>query len=101
MEVTNRCNAGCSVCPRDQTPHEGLMSPEVFHKGLERADEYRGAAVQLDDTDVHISLCGLGNPLINKHIPERIRAVNDNDFVSTMSSNGALLAERRGDHVHL
>ena len=30
IELTNRCNAKCHFCPRDQTPHEGLMSPEVF-----------------------------------------------------------------------
>ena len=37
MEVTNRCNAKCYFCPRDATPHQGLMSPEVFEKGVERA----------------------------------------------------------------
>ena len=30
IEPTNRCNANCYFCPRDQTPHQGLMSPEVF-----------------------------------------------------------------------
>ena len=37
MEVTNRCNAKCYFCPRDATPHQGLMSPEIFEKGFERA----------------------------------------------------------------
>ena len=26
FEVTNRCNASCHFCPRDRTPHQGLMS---------------------------------------------------------------------------
>ena len=34
IELTNRCNAKCHFCPRDQTPHEGLMSPEVFDQSL-------------------------------------------------------------------
>ena len=41
IELTNRCNAKCHFCPRDQTPHEGLMSPEVFDQSLLRAVEYR------------------------------------------------------------
>ena len=43
MEVTNRCNAKCHFCPRDRTPHQGLMSPEVFEAGLQRAVEYRSS----------------------------------------------------------
>ena len=50
IELTNRCNAKCHFCPRDQTPHQGLMSPEVFEQALHRAVEYRDAdAVALDD----------------------------------------------------
>ena len=30
IEPTNRCNAKCYFCPRDATPHQGLMTPEVF-----------------------------------------------------------------------
>ena len=41
IEVTNRCNAKCHFCPRDETPHEGLMTPEVFDQALRRAEEYR------------------------------------------------------------
>ena len=33
MEVTNRCNAKCHFCPRDRTPHQGLMPAEVFEAG--------------------------------------------------------------------
>ena len=109
FEVTNRCNAECHFCPRDQTPHEGLMTPEVFDAALERAVEYAAVAANLTDSefaaddpgisDIIVSLCGLGEPLINKHTPSWIRAVKDAGFTCAMSSNGGILDERRGAAV--
>lgn len=96
IELTNRCNAKCHFCPRDQTPHEGLMSPEVFDQSLERAIEYRDVARDLLDASVRISLCGLGEPLLNKHAPDCVRKVREAGFDVAISSNGSLLDERRG-----
>jgi MoaA/NifB/PqqE/SkfB family radical SAM enzyme len=96
IEPTNRCNAKCHFCPRDQTPHQGLMSPEVFAQSLRRATEYRDLALEKLGEDVDISLCGLGEPLLNRHTPEFIRQVRDAGFDVAMSSNGALLNEQRG-----
>jgi MoaA/NifB/PqqE/SkfB family radical SAM enzyme len=100
IEVTNRCNADCYFCPRDQTPHEGLMTPEVFQRALARATEYRtDIAATGEESGVQISLCGLGEPLINPRLPEWIRAVKDAGFNCTISSNGALLDERRATAI--
>ena len=99
FEVTNRCNADCYFCPRDQTPHEGLMSPEVFRKGLERAQEYRVAVENVDGSDITVSLCGLGEPFINKRVAEWVGSVKAAGFRCAMSSNGGLLDERRGRAV--
>jgi MoaA/NifB/PqqE/SkfB family radical SAM enzyme len=102
FELTNRCNASCHFCPRDRTPHQGLMSPETFEQGLMRAVEYREqveAAFAPDPVQVEVSLCGLGEPLLNKHAAEFVRAVRAEGFRCSMSSNGALLDERRGRAV--
>jgi MoaA/NifB/PqqE/SkfB family radical SAM enzyme len=96
IELTNRCNAKCHFCPRDQTPHEGLMSPEVFDQSLARAVEYRDVAAELLDASVRVSLCGLGEPLLNRHAPECVSKVRDAGFDVAISSNGSLLDERRG-----
>ena len=96
IEPTNRCNAKCHFCPRDQTPHQGLMSPEVFAQSLRRAAEYRDLALEKLGEDVGISLCGLGEPLLNRHTPEFVRQARDAGFEVAMSSNGALLNEDRG-----
>jgi MoaA/NifB/PqqE/SkfB family radical SAM enzyme len=98
IEVTNRCNADCHFCPRDQTPHEGLMTEAVFEKALARAVEHREASRVLNprDPDVNISLCGLGEPLVNPRTPEWAARVKDAGFSCSVASNGALLDERRG-----
>jgi MoaA/NifB/PqqE/SkfB family radical SAM enzyme len=41
-------------------------------------------------------LCGLGEPLLNKHAPKFVKMVRDADFAVAISSNGSLLDERRG-----
>jgi MoaA/NifB/PqqE/SkfB family radical SAM enzyme len=95
VEVTNRCNAKCHFCPRDRTPHQGLMVPSVFAKALERAVEYRKVAVELPNPDVEISLCGLGEPLLNRDVVDYVRLARAEGFFVKMSSNGSLLDERR------
>jgi MoaA/NifB/PqqE/SkfB family radical SAM enzyme len=93
IELTNRCNAKCHFCPRDQTPHQGLMSPEVFEKSLERAVEFREV---FPDREIGVNLCGLGEPLLNRNAPAFVRQVRQAGFECTMSSNASLLDETRG-----
>jgi MoaA/NifB/PqqE/SkfB family radical SAM enzyme len=95
MEVTNRCNAKCHFCPRDRTPHQGLMSPEVFETGLRRAVEFRAAIADPAGDDVRVSLCGLGEPLLNRNVVDYCRQAQAERFSVVMSSNGSLLDERR------
>ena len=99
IELTNRCNAKCHFCPRDQTPHEGVMTPEVFAQSLFRATEYRELANNLLGADAVVSLCGLGEPLLNKHAPQFVSDVRAAGFTVSMSSNGALLNEARGEKL--
>jgi len=96
IELTNRCNAKCYFCPRDQTPHQGLMSAEVFDQALVRAIEFRQACIDIHGTDaVRISLCGLGEPLLNPRAADAVRKVKDAGFDCVMSSNGSVLDERK------
>jgi MoaA/NifB/PqqE/SkfB family radical SAM enzyme len=99
MEVTNRCNAKCHFCPRDRTPHQGLMSPEVFDAGLQRAVEFRTAIADPAGDQVRVSLCGLGEPLLNRHVVDYCRQARAEGFSVVMSSNGSLLDERRSEAV--
>ena len=96
MEVTNRCNASCHFCPRDRTPHQGLMSPEVFDTGLQRAIEFRSKIADPAGDTVRVSLCGLGEPLLNRRVVDYCRQARTEGFFVVMSSNGSLLDEQRG-----
>jgi MoaA/NifB/PqqE/SkfB family radical SAM enzyme len=95
MEVTNRCNAKCHFCPRDRTPHQGLMSPEVFEAGLQRAVEFRSDKAQPLGAHVRVSLCGLGEPLLNRHVVDYVSQARAANFPVALSSNGSLLDEPR------
>jgi MoaA/NifB/PqqE/SkfB family radical SAM enzyme len=96
IEPTNRCNAKCHFCPRDQTPHQGLMTTEVFDRSLQRAIEFRALAADALGLEVEVSLCGLGEPLLNPNTPTFVAQLRDAGFTSTLSTNATLLDERRG-----
>lgn len=96
IEVTNRCNAKCNFCPRDRTPHQGLLQPETFDMALQRAIEYRGVVTDFPDPEVDISLCGLGEPLLNRHAVDYVRLARAEGFLVKMSTNASLLDERKG-----
>src|SRR4051794_14695257 len=99
IEPTNRCNASCYFCPRDQTPHQGLMKPETFDQALARAIEFRPFANEKLSRQVKISLCGLGEPLLNKHTVSWVEKVREAGFDCAMASNGALLTEEVAERL--
>jgi MoaA/NifB/PqqE/SkfB family radical SAM enzyme len=100
VEATNRCNARCRFCPREQTPHQGLMSAEVFAQALTRAVEFRDVACSLfSDPEVTVTLCGLGEPLMNRRTPSFVRMIREAGFKCAMSSNGSFLNERTGQKL--
>jgi MoaA/NifB/PqqE/SkfB family radical SAM enzyme len=97
IETTNRCNAHCYFCPRDQTPHQGLMSVEVFDQALARTVEFGAVARARFGAEMKVNLCGLGEPLLNRHTPDFVRKVRGAGFECSLSTNGSLLDERHGE----
>ena len=75
------------------------MKPETFDQALARAVEFRPFAQQELGKDVQVSLCGLGEPLLNKHTASYVRKVRDAGFECSMASNGALLTEKVGNEL--
>ncbi|CAA0091220.1 Coenzyme PQQ synthesis protein E [Halioglobus japonicus] len=99
IEITNRCNATCHFCPRDATPHQGIMDVETFDKALARAVEYREVVKDVSGLEVVVSLCGLGEPLINRNTVSFVQKVKAAGFRCSMSSNGALLTEKKTNEL--
>ena len=96
IEPTNRCNAKCHFCPRDQTPHQGLMTQAVFDQTMARVVELGQVNASGFQQQLKISLCGLGEPLLNPKTPGFVRQIRELGLECVMSSNAALLDERRG-----
>ncbi|MGI9600562.1 MAG: radical SAM/SPASM domain-containing protein [Acidimicrobiales bacterium] len=100
FEVTNRCNASCDFCPRDATPHQGLMSEEVFDRALANLTVFRDRVnEQLPEWGIQVFLCGLGEPLLNKRIGDYVEKTKRAGFTCGLASNGALLDERRSNAI--
>lgn len=95
IELTNRCNADCYFCPRDQTPHQGIMTPETFAKSVERAVEFRDGPANTAGREMRISLCGLGEPLLNPRAVDCVQMVRDAGFRCAMASNGSVMTEAK------
>jgi MoaA/NifB/PqqE/SkfB family radical SAM enzyme len=99
LELTNRCNARCDFCPRDATPHQGLMRPEVFDRALTRIVELRDVVADTLGARVVVSLCGLGEPLIHRDAASCVARIRAAGLSCVMSTNGSLLDERRGGEL--
>src|SRR5262249_30540171 len=95
IEPTNRCNAKCYFCPRDATPHQGLMAPAGVEKAPARPVGVGTKVRSLRRPRPDARLCGLGEPLLNRHTPGFVGQVRAEGFTCTMSSNAALLDETR------
>ena len=82
FEVTNRCNLPCQHCVRTFNLHEEERDP------LPRELKEVGARLpHLKRTVLH----GIGEPLLNKHLPEMIRFAKAQGSWVLFNSNGILL----------
>jgi MoaA/NifB/PqqE/SkfB family radical SAM enzyme len=73
------------------------MTGDVFEQALHRAVELREQTRHLFEHDeVTVTLCGLGEPLVNRRTPSFVHAINDAEFSCAMSTNASLLDEATG-----
>jgi MoaA/NifB/PqqE/SkfB family radical SAM enzyme len=82
IEVTNRCNLRCATCPRtdfEREPPKSLSYAE-FVSIAEQFPAMRRAALH-----------GIGEPLLNKALPQIIRYLKDRNVQVVINSNGAVL----------
>jgi MoaA/NifB/PqqE/SkfB family radical SAM enzyme len=102
IELTSRCNAHCTFCPREETPHQGLIDEATFSAALGRAVEYRDALLVLHerqpgylgvpDGTMWLSFCGMGEPLLHPRVVEYVARVTDAGLRPIINTNGALLS---------
>jgi sulfatase maturation enzyme AslB (radical SAM superfamily) len=97
IELTNRCNAACSFCPREKTPHQGLISDETFCRALERTVEHRDVVEHVfPDSWFSVVFCGMGEPLLHPRVVEYARRATAAGLEVHLSTNGSLLDDATG-----
>ncbi|MEO8097543.1 MAG: radical SAM protein [Acidobacteriota bacterium] len=85
VETTAKCNIYCPMCPREthKQPKED-MTDEIFERLVQ------GAAA----TGEHMMLIGLGEPLLDRAIFDRIEYCEKHGIATLLSTNGTLLDEQ-------
>jgi MoaA/NifB/PqqE/SkfB family radical SAM enzyme len=91
IELTNRCNAQCTFCPRDQTPEQGFMSFETFKKSVERATELK--------TTPKYHFCGQGEPTLHPQFVEFAEYMQSLGLEYGFTTNGSLLTEEQSTRI--
>lgn len=90
VETTAKCNLYCPMCPRETHPQpKEDMSDNVF-KAL-----VQGAA----QTGEHMMLIGLGEPLLDPKIFDRIDYCERHGISTLLSTNGVLLDEAAAERL--
>jgi MoaA/NifB/PqqE/SkfB family radical SAM enzyme len=82
IEVTNRCNLRCETCPRTYFNREPLKTLSY--------DEFVRIAEQFPNMR-RCSLHGIGEPLLNKELPQIINYLKRRAVEVIFNSNGTLL----------
>ena len=82
IEVTNRCNLLCQTCPRTYFDREPLKSLSL--------DEFISIAEQFPNMERAL-LHGIGEPLLNRELPEIIKYLKGRNVEVIINSNGTLL----------
>lgn len=82
IEVTNRCNLLCQTCPRTYFQREPLKSLSL--------DEFIDIAEQFPQMRRAL-LHGIGEPLLNRELPEIIKYLKRRNVEVIINSNGTLL----------
>jgi radical SAM protein with 4Fe4S-binding SPASM domain len=86
FEVANRCNSLCATCPLTYSPQEAArhLSLDEFKILVDQLPSLRRAVLQ-----------GIGEPLLNRDLPEMIRYLKQHGVYVVFNTNATLLTRRR------
>jgi radical SAM protein with 4Fe4S-binding SPASM domain len=87
IESTTRCNEFCDQCPRTHLGREDDRDITLA--------EVRGIVEQLPVLN-RVVLHGLGEPLLNRELPEIVAYLHSRGVYTLFNSNALLLSEQRG-----
>jgi len=90
IEVTNRCNLLCETCPHTYFQREPLKSLSL-NQFIRIAEQFP----QMRRTLLH----GIGEPLLNRELPEIIKYLKQRDVEVIINSNGTLLTPKWQENI--
>ncbi|TMC23953.1 MAG: radical SAM protein, partial [Chloroflexi bacterium] len=90
IEPTSRCNELCQQCPRTLLSREDDRDLSF--------EDFRYIVDQFPELE-RVVLHGLGEPLLNKDLPQMIRYLKARGIYVLFNSNGILLNARRGQEL--
>ena len=91
--VCGICNLRCIMCPIEQSKRKKIMNNEKLTKILKKLQPYLY-------NQKFLSLCGLGEPLIDKNVHEKIKIAKEMGFLGTgIYTNGTLLNEKKSENL--
>jgi MoaA/NifB/PqqE/SkfB family radical SAM enzyme len=83
IEVTNLCNLACMMCPHSKMKRgRGVMSQELFRKIADQAADLKIS---------NIKIAGLGEPLLDEGIVDKVAYAKIKNFHVKMFTNGMML----------
>jgi len=85
VETTAKCNIYCPMCPRETHKQPKEDMPD---------DVFRTLVAEAGQTAEHMMLIGLGEPLLDAKIHDRIEFCHQHSISSLISTNGTLLDEK-------
>ncbi len=89
VELTNRCNALCSFCPRAETPQQGFMTFETFEKVVARV-------LELNEKEHHgIFFTGQGESTLHSELLEFVTYAKRKNLDVRMTTNANLLDKEK------
>lgn len=89
IELTNRCNLKCAMCPRQEQPRRGLgdMTPATFARIIAQSRQH------LEFTYLHLA----GEPLLHPRLAECIAQAAGQGVQTGLSTNGTLLDREQAE----
>src|SRR5512132_3718323 len=84
VETTAKCNLYCPMCPRETHPQPKEDMPDAIFARL---------VTDSAQTAEHMMLSGLGEPLRDRAIFDRIEFCDRHGIATLLSTNGTLLDE--------
>jgi hypothetical protein len=99
LEFTNRCNAACSGCPRDDMPVSGRMTMETLDRILDgyedRRREHSLNRLQGSIAWPTVTVAGGGDPLLHPEAVGLLERCVERGFPTSLITNGSGLTGER------